>query len=77
MFRKTLASTILLVALVLSPFASLADEGMWLPGTIDKLPVEQLKKRGLQLKPEEIYSATKPSLKDAVVIIGGGTGTFV
>jgi hypothetical protein len=76
-FRKTLISTFLLVALVLSPFASWADEGMWLPGTIDKLPIEQLKKRGLQLKPEEIYSPTKTSLKDAVVIVGGGTGSFV
>lgn len=77
MYRKTLVSTFLLVSLVLSPLASLADEGMWLPSAIDKLPLEQLKKRGLQLKPEEIYSTTKPSLKDAVVIVGGGTGTFV
>lgn len=77
MFRKTLVLTFLAVALVLSPFASLADEGMWLPGTLDKLPQDQLKKRGLQLRPDEIYSTTKASLKDAAVIVGGGTGTFV
>src|ERR1051325_7492405 len=77
MFRKTLFLTLTVFSLVLAPFASLADEGMWLPQMLDKLPLEQLKKRGLQLRPEEIYSTAKPSLKDAVVIVGGGTGTFV
>ena len=54
-----------------------ADEGMWLPQNLSQLPFDQLKKRGLQLKPEEIYSTTTASLKDAAVIIGGGTGTFI
>lgn len=78
MFRKTLVSGFLVIAIVCSPFASLADEGMWLPGALDKLPQEQLKKRGLQLRPDEIYSRTKASLKDAIVrISSGGTGSFV
>ena len=78
MFRKTLASGFLGIALVCSPFASLADEGMWLPDALDKLPQEQLRKRGLQLRPDEIYSKTRPSLKDAIVrISSGGTGSFV
>ena len=77
MFRKVFLPAVLAFSLITTPLASLADEGMWLPITIDKLPLDQLKKRGLQLKPEEIYSADKVSLKDAVVIIGGGTGTFV
>ena len=77
-FRKTLISGFLVLAIVCSPLASLADEGMWLPGALDKLPQEQLKKRGLQLRPDEIYSRTKASLKDAIVrISSGGTGSFV
>jgi hypothetical protein len=78
MFRRTLLLTFLIFSLAFSPFASLADEGMWLPDTIDKLPLAQLKKRGFELKPEEVYSTTKPSLKDAIVQISiGGTGSFI
>jgi hypothetical protein len=75
--RKTVLSTLLVLSLVIVPLASFADEGMWLPQMIDKLPQDLLKKRGLLLKPDEIYSTNKVSLKDAVVIIGGGTGSFV
>lgn len=78
MFRRTLTLTFLVFSLVFFPFASMADEGMWLPDTIDKLPLAQLKKRGFELKPDEVYSTTKPSLKDAIVQISiGGTGSFI
>lgn len=78
MIRKFLTVSLLIVALALSPFASLADEGMWLPDSLSKLPLAQLKKRGFELKPEDVYSTTQPSLKDAIVqISAGGTGSFV
>ena len=78
MIRKTLTVSLLLFALVFSPFASFADEGMWLPDSLSKLPLAQLKKRGFELKPEDVYSTTQASLKDAIVqISAGGTGSFV
>ena len=78
MIRKALTVSLLIVALAFSPFASLADEGMWLPDSLGKLPLGQLKKRGFELKPEDVYSTTQPSLKDAIVqISAGGTGSFV
>lgn len=78
MIRRTFTITLIIISLALSPFASLADEGMWLPDTIDKLPLAELKKRGFELKPEDVYSTTQPSLKDAIVQISiGGTGSFV
>ncbi|MBL8191699.1 MAG: S46 family peptidase [Acidobacteria bacterium] len=78
MFRKFLTVSLLIVALAFAPFASLADEGMWLPDSLSKLPLGQLKKRGFELKPEDVYSTTQPSLKDAIVqISAGGTGSFV
>ncbi|HEU0176247.1 MAG TPA: S46 family peptidase [Blastocatellia bacterium] len=78
MFRKPLTVALLVVSLLISPLSSLADEGMWLPDSIAKLPLAEMKKRGFELKPEDIYSLTKPSLKDAVVQISiGGTGSFV
>ena len=32
---------------------------------------------GLQLTPEQIYSETNPSIKDAIILLGGGTAEFV
>ena len=78
MIRKTFTIAFMIFALVASPFASFADEGMWLPDSLDKLPLSQMKKRGFELKPEDVYSTTKASLKDAIVQISiGGTGSFV
>lgn len=76
--RTTILTCLLILSLLVSPFGSWADEGMWLPGSISKLPLNELRKRGLELKPEQIYSATEPSLKDAIVQISiGGTGAFI
>ncbi len=78
MFRKSMVIAILAASMIFSPLASFADEGMWLPDTLDKLPLSQLKKRGFELKPEDVWSTTKASLKDAIVQISiGGTGSFV
>lgn len=71
----------LLLLCALALFFSFAgrtmDEGMWLLDTIGKLPVSEMKKHGLELTPEQIYSANGPSLKDAIVLLGGGTSSFV
>ncbi|MDT8309396.1 MAG: S46 family peptidase, partial [Bacteroidales bacterium] len=55
-----------------------ADEGMWLPMLIDRLNYEDMQKKGLELTAEEIYSVNQSSLKDAIVIFGGGcTGSII
>jgi len=54
-----------------------ADEGMWLLSLIHK-NYEKMQEMGLALTVEEIYSTEKPSMKDAVVIFGGGcTGEII
>lgn len=50
--------------------AARADEGMWLPFLIGR-NYEDMKKHGLKLSQEEIYSINKSSLKDAVISFGG------
>jgi hypothetical protein len=65
------------LALFLTFAGRTMDEGMWLLDTIGKLPVSEMKKHGLELTPEQIYSANGPSLKDAIVLLGGGTSSFV
>ena len=47
-----------------------ADEGMWLPFLIGR-NYEDMKKNGLKLTQEQIYSINKSSLKDAVISFGG------
>ena len=55
-----------------------ADEGMWLPLFIERLNYVDMQKEGLHLTAEEIYSVNHSSLKDAVIIFGGGcTGEMV
>jgi hypothetical protein len=55
-----------------------ADEGMWIPLLIDRLNYTDMQEMGLNLTPEEIYSVNHSSLKDAIVIFGGGcTGEII
>ena len=57
---------------------SKADEGMWILPLIKKLNIEKMQSMGLQLSAEDIYSVNHSSLKDAVVIFGGGcTGELI
>jgi hypothetical protein len=59
-------------------FKANADEGMWLLPLIEKLNVGKMTELGLKLSAEDIYSLNKASIKDAVVIFGGGcTGEIV
>ncbi len=59
------------------PLPVRAEEGMWLPDAISALPLAKMRAKGFALKPEDIYNPNGPSLKDAIVIIDGGTGEFV
>ena len=65
--------------LSISLFAGLkADEGMWMLPLIQKLNIQKMSGMGLTLTAEDIYSDKNVSLKDAVVIFGGGcTGVMV
>ena len=59
-------------------FKSFADEGMWLPLLLGQQVYNDMVKRGLKLSKEQLYSLNKPSIKDAIVIFGGGcTGEIV
>jgi hypothetical protein len=63
----------ILVILFLSfGFRVKADEGMWLLPLIEKLNMGKMTELGLKLSADDIYSLNKASIKDAVVIFGGG-----
>jgi hypothetical protein len=57
---------------------SRGDEGMWLPLFVERLNYVDMQKEGLHLTPDEIYSINHSSLKDAIIMFGGGcTGEVV
>ena len=64
---------IFLILLVLAGIASplRADEGMWIPALISQR-IADMQAKGFKLSAEDIYSVNQASLKDAVVIFGGG-----
>ena len=66
--------SVLLYLLVLSTFISFADpdEGMWLPMHVKRFANQDLQKQGLHLTADEIYNINNSSLKDALVMLGGG-----
>jgi len=66
------------IALSLTLLRSYADEGMWLPLLLGQQVYNDMVKRGLKLKPEQLYSINKASIKDAIIIFGNGcTGEIV
>lgn len=70
---------LLCVALMMSLATAHADEGMWLLKLMKQQHLEDsLRKAGLQLPPEALYSETAPSLRECIGIFGGGcTGEVV
>jgi hypothetical protein len=74
--RKLPAIIVILVTFSASQVR--ADEGMWLLPLIEKLNIGTMTEMGLKLTAEDIYSINQASLKDAIVIFGGGcTGEIV
>ena len=74
--RKLFAT--LLMAVLFTP-QLMADEGMWLLQLMRQQNLEdQIRKQGLQMSVDGIYSPDAPSLKDAIGIFGGGcTGEVI
>ena len=69
---------LLFLALFLTAIQPLrADEGMWLPALISQR-IADMQAKGFKLSAEDVYSVNQASLKDAVVLFGGGcTGEIV
>ncbi|MCB0784649.1 MAG: S46 family peptidase, partial [Flavobacteriales bacterium] len=66
MKRTALLALILPLSLTLQ-----AKEGMWLPTVLASIE-DDMQAMGLQLTAEDIYSVNQGSLKDAIVLFGGG-----
>jgi len=59
-------------------FNAHADEGMWLPQLLEAVNEKRMKSLGMKISAKDIYDVNKGSLKDAVLIFGGGcTGEVI
>src|SRR3954470_13920815 len=75
--RTTALFVCLILFIGMVPARVLGDEGMFLPDTLNDLPIKKLQQMGLRIPLTEIYNPAAPSIKDAVVIVDGGTGEFL
>lgn len=70
--------SIALILFLSVAFKATADEGMWLPLLLGQQRYNDMVKKGLKLSKDQLYNINKASLKDAIVIFGGGcTGELV
>jgi hypothetical protein len=79
-FKKKLSMRILFIILtfVFTFKSSFAGEGMWLPLFLKQMNEADMKRLGMKINAEDIYSVNKGSLKDAIVHFGGGcTGEVI
>ena len=68
----------IVVALLLSLTVARADEGMWLPYSLNGQNLAEMQALGCKLTAEQIFSFNQPSIKDAIVQFGGGcTGEII
>ncbi|MBS3807328.1 MAG: S46 family peptidase [Bacteroidales bacterium] len=75
--KKRMILTLIAIPLVFSQMVR-ADEGMWMVNLLNQLDYGELTEMGLKLSPEDIYDINHSSLKDAIVIFGGGcTGEMI
>ena len=75
--KKIIVFLLLFTSLFTAPIAK-ADEGMWLLHLLGEQVYNDMVKHGLKLSKEQLYSLNKASLKDAIIIFGGGcTGEIV
>ena len=75
MTKKT---NLLCIALMMLFLCARADEGMWLPYSINGQNLADMQRLGCKLTAEQIFSFNQPSLKDAIEQFGGGcTGELI
>ncbi len=69
---------LLIFTLTFSILLSRADEGMWIPLLLEQLNEKEMQEMGFKLTADDIYSINNSSMKDGIVIFGGGcTGEIV
>lgn len=61
-----------ILSLLIAVNTAMADEGMWTLPQLSSLNIKDMQSKGLKLSADAIYNINNASLKDAIVIFGGG-----
>ncbi len=69
MYSKKFIPLLLIVFVSLQLFAK---EGMWIPTLLQKYNIDEMQAMGFQLSAQDIYDINHASMKDAIVMFGGG-----
>ena len=64
--------TLLIFAVLIVISQLFAKEGMWIPLLLEKYKLEDMQKMGFKLTADDIYNVNNASMKDAVMVFGGG-----
>ena len=64
---------LILIVLFFLPGICKSDEGMWLPILIGENTYAKMQEMGLKLTPDQIFSMNNSSMKDAIVMLDGGS----
>ncbi len=60
-----------LVAIILLSLPAFADEGMWIPMLLQRNEAA-MQRAGMHISASDIYDINNASLKDAILLFGGG-----
>ena len=66
-----------LFILAIFPAWTPPDEGMWMPTQLGKLPWKEMERHGMKLTPAQVFDSSATCLTRAIVLLPGGTGSFV
>ncbi len=61
-----------ILSFVFTTFSVKADEGMWIPMLLEQLNQKEMQSMGMKISANDIYSINHSSLKDAILLFGGG-----
>lgn len=76
--HATMKKTFIILLITWIANLALATEGMWIPLLLKQLNEAEMRAMGMKMSAEDIYSVNRGSLKDAIVLFGGGcTGEVI
>ena len=70
--KKIVLKIFAIVILCSIQLQSRADGGMWIPMLLEQLNQKEMQTMGMRITAEDIYSINHSSLKDAILLFGGG-----
>jgi len=75
---KVFKNFLFVITLLCATFRLFAGEGMWIPLYLGQFNEQQMKEMGMNISATDIYSENTVSMKDAIVMFGGGcTGELI